>query len=107
MLELNPIAQQEVLLGNAIPLEEALQYIIDAVEEVVSVKITQVKSVNDAAAWQSSILSMIYFHCRLHNPLSVPLNQFCFMPGIVSREKVTDTILLLRAYTGETIRLKL
>jgi hypothetical protein len=106
MYELSEVVHQEVQVGHAVPLEDALKYILDAVEEVVSIKVTRAKTVNAADTSHSSITPMIHFCCRLHDPVSVPLDQFCFMPGIVRSDKVSSTILHLRAHTGDTIRFK-
>ncbi len=102
MTDLSTLAQQEIQEGRAVLLETALKSILDSVEEVVSYTIDGAQPVDAKAHSGASVT----FQCRLHDAMSVPLDQFCYMQGIVSNETVKSIILLLRAHTGETITFK-
>ncbi len=106
MTDLSTLAQQEIQEGRAVLLETALKHILETVEEVVSCTIEEAQTLDVAENSSPISEAMVHFHCRLHNPISIPLAGFCSMPGIVNTEMVNSMILLLRTHTGETITFK-
>jgi hypothetical protein len=104
MNSLSVDAQNEIQAGRALPLEVALQRILQSVDEVLSYTIAGPKRMdgND----NSLAHTTLYFSCRFHGTFSVSLAMFCYQPGIVSLAMVDSMIAALKAHTDQTITFK-
>ncbi len=106
MTDLSLIAEQEIQEGRAVLLETALKRILEVVDEVVSYTIEEAPILKDTELSEARTNATIHFHCRLHDPVSMPLTRLCYLTGIVSIARVKDIVLLLRTHTSETITFK-
>lgn len=103
MNQISEVARQEVEAGRALLLEDALNRIVQKVEEVVSY--TLVEPSNDPIGDALSATE-IHFQCRVHQPFITPLKMLCTIPGIVSIETLNNIILVLQGYTDQTLTFK-
>lgn len=93
-------AKQEVAEGRALRLEDALNRIVEEVEEVVNY--TLVEPPDDPPSDDLS-KKEVHFHCRVHQPFMAPLTMLCTIPGIVSIKTLNNIMLILKGYTDQTL----
>jgi hypothetical protein len=100
---LSEAAKREVAEGRALLLADALNRIVDEVEEVVSY--TLVEPPDDPPGEDLSRRE-VHFQCRVHQPFVMPLTMLSTIPGIVSIETLNNIILVLKGYTDQTVTFK-
>lgn len=97
---LSEAAKQEVVEGRALLFEDALNRIVEEVEEVVSYTLVEPP---DEPSSDALTNREIHFQCRVHQPFIAPLTMLCTTPGIVTIKTLNNVILVLKGYTDQTL----
>lgn len=93
MSALSAAAQVEIEQGRALPLEDALQRIVDAVDEVLLYIVTT----------PAEKRARVEFICRVHDDIVMPLAFLSPIAGIVPVEMINSMVDILRRHTTSTL----
>lgn len=93
---LSAAAQVEVQQGRALPLEDGLQQIVDAVDEVLLYVVTE----------PAEKSARVEFVCRVHEDIVMPLAFLSPIPGIIPIEVINGTVSALKRHTDTTLNFK-